>query len=465
MAMTLKLTGWSGGDLNLIDNTNYSLRRQPDGSGWQPAVSRRRRSQMAGVMYEPVMERIPLRVFGSTAAAALGALHDLTAALDQAERWRLNDRVDPVLIEYQPNGSTLSNSLQAVVFGALDSGQDIVGLSPRFHSDLRVYEIELELGFIRAGLWLTAEDNDTSSSVSNPGLMTATLGSSHDISSPVRLVVDGFNKTTLSGGINGYLAVANHAGKLTSFDEAEDYSVDSVPGSGTFNTSSDSAASGGSIRKLVPNSAGVYVLTRGLSVGYAANEPDEMTYALLMSVRNNSSTISYQVYGEWSHFGVDVQTKPIVIDTLSQNPQVVNLGTINLAYGKSGTSNLYFEPSGTGGSGDALDVDWVMWVRIDSHVNIISFADMASNLAVATDLIVDHRFLEKLSGAVYELPSGGDARHLAFGGSPAIHHLGNTVVARVLATTGTHWRAVSGTTTVLSLSIGAYRRKGYLVPQ
>lgn len=186
--------------IDLNDGVNYGLL-----SGWIPRVAKRRASLAAGVSsHLDIAETIPIRVFGATAAAALDALADLAAACDNIQRWRAGDNVDPWVLYYAPNGSSLSQPLSALLVDAAPAG-DLIGLAANFNETIRAYEINpVTLTLTRRGLWLTEETTKTAAAANNPAVLTVDFVDALPIAGPTKVVLTDIEADTELIG-SGYL--------------------------------------------------------------------------------------------------------------------------------------------------------------------------------------------------------------------------------------------------------------------
>lgn len=460
MITDLLFTGPAAGDINLNDGMNYAVL-----NGYRPAVARRRLDALRGYgPFEDAVEIIPLRVFSRLAvpalaqAEALNALHELSLAVEQAAQWYNGEPVDPVLFVYRPEGSALSTALRVAVLGYAER-QDMMDLPVTFNENIRAWEINpVLLKVARHGAMLDDEISASGTGVSNPAVMTTTLASAAALPSPTRISLDDLSGTTLSGGVNGYLVLANASNKIQIY-EAESGSV-TVPGSGTFATAVDAAASGGSIRRLVPISAGDYILTITIS----SLNTSARRFLILASVRNNSGSVNYAVKATLtSKDAVDSRTK--IIDAKVATPKIVTLGPISVR-DTPVQMDITFTPSTTGSASDQLDVDHVDIVALDESTHIVTLEGVNLTFLFNSTLEIDHRMLSDIKPGMYEeRTSTGDKHYLSYRGDISIHMTGDVVAGSIIANTYTHWRAVNSTSTVIVAALTAARRAAYLTPQ
>lgn len=468
MAMYFKITDGTE-TIDLLGDGDFNLEIRQ----WAPKVPRRRQSRMGGPLFHDVMEEIPLYSKSDDAATVLASIAQLNDMIDRAWRWKRREIQDPVIMRYSPTSD--SDYYEAVILGSPD-GEAAIELPQSFHDNLYQGEVDsIVLKFKHKPL-LDDEESASSSSANAPAVMTAEFSADQTVPSLLKVQIGGIEKTTISGGINGILAISGRLPDDLLFEEAEDFSVDAVPGSGTFNSASDSAASGGDIRKLVPNSAGDYVLRRGTAhanVPYIANEA---RVALYLSVRNNSPSISYTVNAYYDSSDGIARFPETIIDTSTQDPRIHFCGIIESPFDKTSGTTIYitFTPSGTGNSSHALDIDSVFRARLTDTTRIITVANVASVFGDTTDLYIDHRALTNPTASVFEDdPLNEVQRAIAFGGDiyleqrPDFYTDGvrpDSAAAILFATTGSQWRPVSGTTTVQNLTFTAIRRPIISVP-
>lgn len=383
--------------LDLVDGTNYALRDQ----SWSPVVANEKLSRAGGSMFEDVDENpIVIDILGSTGEVVLNNLHNLRALLNQAERWRRGEAVDPVVLNVLAQGSTLTADQQAVILGQQTGSRPLITLPPNFMDYLHTNIIEgAEINFRRRGEWLAATETETSSGSTNPAVLTAsTFTRTADIACPMDIVISGFIADFRQKMV---LPMTNAANKLA-LVMAPTHSI-TVPGSGTFNTGTDSGylVAGTNVRKLVPNSLGEYTAGTNITMN-----SDIRTIAGYIVCRNLSNDVSYLVRVKYYGTGsTEVETRKRVIPAgVTTDPIILALGPATI--GASITAfDLIFEPSSTGTSTDALHLNYTAFVGIDDSSHVIYLDQFGENggatAAVKVQLL--HGRLDKLRAEVNEL--------------------------------------------------------------
>lgn len=180
---TLKLTDGTV-SADLVDGVNYQL---IDG-GWAPKVARRRRGKL-GRHYTDVVEEMTINVLSEiSGAACLANLVVLINLLEQAAAWEEDGDADAVLLQVLPQGSVLTNPLQAAVLGGREL-EALMELPATYNDLLMIWEIAgVKLKIERRGLWLGDEEEVAASAAEVGNIVTLDFGSS--ALAPVSLQAD-----------------------------------------------------------------------------------------------------------------------------------------------------------------------------------------------------------------------------------------------------------------------------------
>lgn len=464
---TLTLTGGAA-TRNLVDGVNYSLVTD----GYAPAVPGLRRSRLAGGgPYDDAAEEILINALGVDGPTAHANLLALADDLDQAVRWRQEEEVSPILLNLQPQGSNLAAPLSVPIWG----GSVPLGLPATYNDHLMIYEIgPVALRFRRPGQWLgAAETPGTTLAQTHPNVFSVTFAS--DVGKrllPLKLALSGFEGSRDSGGNDlgsaAYLVVASHSNKIRKV-EAEACAA-SAPGSGTFATAADSNASGGSIRRLVPNSLGDYTLLHTASPSLTGRS----LYTVLAVVKNNSSSITYR-----AKFGIRNSVTPgstlaespeVVIDASTTLPRVIQFGPV-ASEGTRDEVVLTFSPSATGSS--QLDVDvFILLQIVDPTDRIVALTNInkawLSGLGPQS-LTLDPAVLTRPLPLVTQATGAAHEYKVSHRGDIYLLTTGDRVAACLVGTTEALWRIVNGQIgsgpTAVSSAMTATRRLAYRVPQ
>ena len=213
-------------DYNILDGSDYSLALK----GWWPMLAPLSSQLFGGVSpYAEVKEIIKLRVLGSSASNLVDNLLTMAGVIDQADRWRQGDNVNPVLLR----ASTTSNSAdwQCVILGGDNANllkaagsvfQDVGHFGSRDS-----YSVEVTIPIVRRGMWIrneTAEQVTSSSGKSSANLKQVVTFASFSNSAPddsVICPIDVEFHTETAGGSsaysNGYLIITSASGHIEIF--------------------------------------------------------------------------------------------------------------------------------------------------------------------------------------------------------------------------------------------------------
>lgn len=457
---TLKITDGTV-TADLVDGTNYQLLD----SSYAPAVSCRRRGKMGGRgPYEEVIETIVVTVRGSTGAVALSNLAKLSELLDQADRWATGDTtVAVVKVQIQPQGSTLTQALEAVVLGRPTGAGSWLNLPMTFNDYLHLYEIgPVAVTFLRRGQWLyTVETPSAAAAEANPNIQSVTFTANPKISSPVKVMIRSFGNdaAVLSDSI---LMVATSEDDLKII-EGESGSPD---GGVTFASQADSAnnARGGSVGRHSSPSATTF---NGVSFDPSGTVITDKRVRVVVALRNNSASISWQLYATLMTDGREGPASDIVpIDTSTTNPRLVDFGTLTMPFIGLDSVRLYFKASGVSGS-PTIDIDYILLMAADSPDHHIIKLLSDSEVASVNDLIVDPQQLTGLAPYVYadDTLFANTQYALIADGDPWLTSTGQTLATIWAATRANYWRWSVNAGTVFSPTMQAARQAAYLVPQ
>lgn len=453
--------------LNLLDGTNYALER----GSWAPRVAVRRLSTLGGRPYTSVVEEIPLIVRGSTAAVALANLGALSKMLDQAEAWDNDESVDPVVVEYQPQGSTLAEPLQSLILGRGDSS--ILDLPVVFNDVGMLYEISgVVLRFLRDGAWYgDEEDVETEPpglATGQPRVQEATFADAAAHLSPVTVVLRSMSDRDDIGAYDaGFLLVASAAERLYVVDGPD------LDAGGDFSTDADATRQ--------PEGAGVLIYTPS---GTAEVESGNGTILLsagkrvgvVAALRNTSATTTFTVRVLISGpNGRNAATsRPYYVDASTTDPRIVLLGVVLCEDSIYTIITVKVQASA---AADTLVIDYLALVVLDdptSRIVAVGPIDLAQyiNPGDTTELWFDPRALTSHSPLVqhvdpnvpetyYATPEyvRGDAFLLTRGETIAAMYCGRNAGSA-------YWRMYdTGAAAPLEVPFSFIRRRTYLTPQ
>lgn len=463
MAVYLTLTGVehvAGNEIDLNEDSTGNIALL---DGWRPKVPNRIMGVMGNRLpYPNLFEPIPLRVFGSSVDAVLGKLHDLAVAVDQANRWKAEENVTAVILNYRPDGSTMTNPAQATVFGSPDSVGEILNLPITFNEMLRAYEANpITLNLERLGVWLGDEESENTSVTStNPEIeTTSTFSDVPDLNSPVDIDVDGFSTSHTADGSDGFLFIADASNKLQLI-EGEAEASRTAPGAGTILDQAITAASGGNVIRCVPGALGDYEINYNLSSFNDGVRAVEIVAVLA----NNSSSISWDVWAEltWSAYN-RTSGRHKLIDTSTTDPRILSLGIFTAEESIDGFT-IYASPTGTGTSAHALDIDYLIVIARDEGCNVIAFDEL--NVGNPGVFEVRHNLLSRPRPyARINLVSSVYKYQKASGNLITINSESTITFLIAGVTTGGRWTLTDSSGTKFTFTYTAKRRPAYLVPQ
>jgi hypothetical protein len=438
---------------------------------WAPAVAGLRKSPFGGVSpYEDVVEEINCRIRDTTAAACYAALETLALLLDQAERWTIGDNVTAVKIQFSPTGSTVSSDsspLQAVILGRADGDEtNGVGLQPEWDDVARCFMMPIRIRFRRRGLWLGESESATSSSGANPSILTATLATTHNMYSPVKVALNSFTGG-MSTRASGYLLVTRDANHL-SIVEAEGLTASKY----TSVADSGANARGGSVLRYTPTGiGGIFSFDSCAETTLASGfRSGIQRFGVFIAARNNSATANYYVRATAyyvDNLGNIKSTNFTKIAANATAPAIYYLGLISLPSAEKLYLDIWCDLVN-----QSLDIDYICLIRFDDECSRV-IAHQIVNHAVsggggtAVSFTADDRSLTKPEPAfLVSAPSVSQEYGINYSGNPYLVTKGNAVSAVWLSTFSSSWKSTaSGGGAVISNTITATRLKAYLAPK
>lgn len=471
---TMQITGAAVGTINLNDNVNCQI-ADP---GWVPAVSRRKKNAMGNQsLYEDVVETIPLRVFSENATPATARqevmdwLHDLSAALDQADEWYEGmNTVDAVLFEYKAEDSSLTNPLSAAILGVPEGVQGVLEFKGSFNQGLQVYEIFIDLTFTRRGALLEDEDSDTAAStveITYPD--DVALTSALKLPSPVDVSFEITNMADNSP--RGYLALMDDIDDIYVLRGRDrDGSLSSGNIVGTTSNLYPRTASGSMWQDTFTTSA---TWGRGIATTSVAGA---RMYEVILSIHLTSGT---GVTAYYLHHSLGLGTalpsastnRKVVIDSENAgDPNFISLGLLavpKIADYESPYIQIVFEPIDSGTS-NTIKIDVVAIIRRDKQGSmVIKLNETPLDTSDPNDIWdFKHHLLDDIQpsySAYGTVPAVASRIPCNAEGDKMIMNSGQNPAAVLLATTEDYWRFGNGTG-VASTELTMTRRPAYLVP-
>lgn len=469
---TTQITGADVGTIDLNDNVNCQI-AEP---GWIPAVSRRKKGAMGNQsLYEDVVETIPLRVFSEHATPATARqqvmdwLHDLSAALDQAGEWKAGmTAANAVLFNFKAQDSSLANPLIAAILGVPDDAPGLFEFKGSYNQGLQVYEIFVDLVFIRRGALLGPESDVTSSTVNNCEKMSVTLPAALDLLSPTKVNMGTLSNSGNNRNWKGLILISDASDKIGIYDAEDagpvgDWTV--VSASGTF-------ARNNNVLQFAPSSTieqgpNLIDLTSGV------NQSAKL-FAIYFNAKNSSSTEHFHVRFKLTGIQEEIYTRKTTVLAGATNPTWYYGGMVALEGGAINWLNLLAQPSGIS-STPTLQIDTIVVAVLDdsSHQVALPVEQSGSNsMTVDKEISIDHAALTRPDPGVSVVgtPAGETFRGpIPFLGNAYIYTKGTDVVVVYLSTGGnspTHWRRTNNAGTAPQQFYAQVRRRAaYMVPR
>lgn len=424
--------------------------------GYAPAVARRMPGIFGGrTRHMDVDDEIRVRIIGSSSTDCLSRLHALHDMFDQATRWGKRRDVDPVLFQYQQEGS--STQVAAAIYDAYVITPNTF---PRMGYNGR-YRLEpVILRFKRRAYWLGATQNRTSAvSTGNPEIRTLSSAFSDTVTIPQPMDVifraEDSGSAYASATYPTRLIMVNDSGKLN-YRDANDYSgflyvwtaqaVTGAPGGYVLKSSPTVTAFGTQVALYDPS-------------GTPPTGPG-IYYAWVM-LQNNSSTKTHTF-----RLSITTATESDRADVevpVSSGPQYYFMGPL---YADSQLTSFAAQAkiSSSGSAGDELYLDNLILVFVDENTHIINMPDAYWD---AYDNIgIYHRLNEYREPLLaQENDAATSRRYPGYEGNPVITMTGNQVSAIML----THddsgdWLLEDGADSEVDWQLDVTRTRAYLTP-
>lgn len=433
---TLKLYG-TGGIIDLGNTAgNYRLAR----GGYVPKVNPLRRSGIGSRgVYANVTETIDFEVWGSSASDCYAKLEDLVSVLHYIQRTAFGERTYYYLMHYVPDGATESSvgtPLVAYVHSLGDVKETSgITLSEDFDEAGYHYFVSASIT-VERGPWRWGSEAQSSTATNNGSVATMTFTGDEKFYS----FTDVKFTNHITGSDNAPSFVVVSSGNYIQAVGAANTSG-APSGDARFTYFNDSANQPRTthVLRFTASSLG----EGGANAYNTLNFSTGRKYALIASVRNNSSTTSFGV-----RFGIisgtastpntytDVRTiKPY---SGSAAPQYVSFGEVALQMNKTGaTVKVFVTPSAASGT---IDFDTIALVDIDA-CSIIQTQNRFQDVAAGTETTIianqiTFGYTRRVYGETSEFPhtySGAD-----------VMTMGTDVRAILLATEGTLWKQYTG---------------------
>jgi len=448
---------------------NYMLKY----SGWSPNIARKRDVILSGQdHYMEVEEQLELNIKGSSADDCYTKLETLIKLLDQANRWFLRERVNPVTIRYQPKGSNLSTYCQALILRAspVDRSIDL----PKQFEDVgnTFWILGVTIKFIRRGLWITLLDTDTfSGSASNSGnIISATSGQSPALPAPTNLAFGSFfSGSPKVGTATGYMLITSDSDQIGKIDAS------GFTGTALTSVADSTNKADGNVVRFTPTVANQAVVSNGVAL---PNTYRSKTLGFYATVRVNTVSIPFQLGVRASLGGFTVDTAYTPISAASLQPQVIYLGSVSCAEAETAASRgflsvqlKYIGPTSIAGT-PTLDIDTIIIVGLDDEYTYAIWLYYApSGVSTYMDFrnaptrLLNPQIFGGVAPPISSSPSGVENDVVIYDGNAAIYTKGTNVSCCLLTVVDQYWRMVDNSNNLITLSPSYLRNNSYLIPK
>lgn len=435
--------------VDLGDGTNFALIEE----GWGPQVAVLRDSIVGGQEpYTEEDEELEIDILGSTGATLLANAQSLMQLLDQAERWRRGEYVDPVYLKVLPQGSNNTILMSLITGGRVelpDNWPDLL-----WGNQIDAAKIRLT----RRGWWLQALDSASSVSVTSSQLMSFTFAN-HPRNSPCRIYVRGVPPAATSVPVLPSLLITAPSSTLLKIVPVSDASVTggtTTPSTPTLGLATNPKTTASStIDVTMP--AGIQFDRRRVGV-----------YAMVYAPSDQAATVNASAVA----YGASMDLPPRTLQ-LVQGCQPIPIGIFS---SESGIGTISFTVFGA--TSGALEIDHLVIVALDDErSNILPIDKLPRNsfgLPAAVTQI--NMFAGYRHAGAYQpkygvslegiLVAGGTPRRpVNYRGNPVILQRGTAMAGVWMAGGLTTWRVPNTSSGAQSLTVSADRWRSYLMPE
>lgn len=439
MATTLKLNGSStinlntvGGAIELVDQS------------WSPAIARRKRNRIGGLVYEETEEEIGLLIRDVPGTDMLVTLASLLAVLDEVTPDR-----SAVYIGYRPNGSAAASDYLALIREVISVE---VPASLNAADNTAIWPVVLRVR--RRGAWTPAGTSLTLGTAQTNGVvMSASLGSTISLPSAFSARLAGWDATTTPTIRAGVLVVASGASDIQSL------TVSGMTATGY--TTTNEAANLGPAATLRYTPTGTSAATSGT---VSASPGNGGPYTIALKLRSNGGATTFQIRANLASGGASVSTPYTTIDTSSTQPRVVVLEPAQFqSYAANFTVSLTVIASAALGSLDIAGIWLIAGNRQAAQAVAITADQSISSLSGSTSLWFRmSNPYDALDPDVVAI--GISIAPFTYQGALPFYVTGSTVYAVWLAVSSNYWVAVNSSNAAISLQLGGTLYPASLIP-
>lgn len=452
---------------------------------YSPPISGRRPSRLGGQgPYEDVVEELDINIRSTTVAGIYAYIERINQMIDRADQWMKHPFLQPVTWYYAPQGSTISLSasitLRAIVLGRAPGDRAAITLPPNFtESGTTNYLGKVRLRFLRRSPLAFRQIDSSSlgnygstSTAANPTVHTITMsGGLARTMAPMSINVEVGQPNTMStigAGILVMTSATNSANYAPNIEEAEG----SSPGTG-YSVVADSAnnARGGNVLRYTPAGTTAVASNWLTTVNMFAIPPGPS--AIILAVRNNTASRTFWLRVEIRDGGDNIVATPMVQVPAGTSPQLIRMGIVTLTNAPYrgagvGVARVVCQVDSTSGS-PTLDIDYICTVPLfDETCRVIQHDAVASGsvnnpcLVILNEPVTERvpRFGGYTSFSSINVTYPGTAYDAL-----DLQTLGDRVNIAWLATSGTSWRYINLSGTVVNTRASALRSMAYMGPQ
>lgn len=414
--------------------------------------------------FEPLVWDITLNIHGSSAPDAYTKLASLISLLHKVSDWIDNDYyVSPVLVNYQPNGSTLATVNQTIIKSveAFDLPQTFEDTGTNF------VLLGCRIRFRTIGAQLGAIDTVVTASLPSLTLHNITVPD-HNIDSPFDVIFTGANvgPATVLNSSPLYVWASAHLSGTQKKLYRISANVSGVP---TANWAFVADAAGNyppnNMARLTPPAANTAYLAPSPSLGTA---PDGKDLDVWVIYRVNGAGRTFTIRAGYLNpldpaSGTGTFTTSVKVT--SNTPALAYVGKVKFPYPPLFGGSLIYDASVdsiTGGP--TLDVMTIIAQVDDQYASFLEINLPFTPMDMSGQTVnVQHKLLSKVNASVSAGPT--ELLPLAYDGSAYLVQRGTGVAVLLFAPQGNAWRLFTSAAAVFNLTCTVKRQRAYAAPQ
>lgn len=260
--------------IDLVNSNRFRL-----APGWVPKVALRSNSRVGGKSpFLPVVEDMPIWVYGLDATDTIDAIDEILQMADRARDYALHETGDPVVFRWRSAESDYLEPLSCLVTDI--NARELVALTDEYHKKITAGATTIELSFTRRGEWLF------------PGISQTLAGSTGYWTSPVTInnwpqslapapislrIAAGTTPSPATFYLNGFVALQSEA----SLNQLL------TPTSGTGSNIATTGSSSGNVYRFAASGTANFT---------AVTNANERHFLVFAKLKNNSASTAWQIY-------------------------------------------------------------------------------------------------------------------------------------------------------------------------